>query len=266
MSPTAVDDATQEIDLRSHVDGEGGASGHHRRRWPYAVVALVVALLLAGGVAASPVLDVDTVVVEGLPRGRTREVRAEAGIHRGEAMLGLDDGAAASRIEDLPWVRSASVRRSWPGRVVIDVQERTPVAALAGAGRWMLVDGDGRRLASVRKPPSGSVVIEGVGAQGEPGTRVDRRTAGAVELSRRLPPAVRFRLPRVQVDPDGRLEVALRIEDERDAVAVFGRPEQLRDKVLALASVLESVDLRGLSRIDLRIPGAPVLTRIPTGP
>jgi cell division protein FtsQ len=266
LSPTAVDDATQEIDLRSHVDREGPAAGHRRRRWPYAVVALVVALVLAGGAAASPALDVDAVVVEGMSMGRTREVREQAGVHRGEAMVGLDGAAAASRIEELPWVRSATVRRSWPGRVVIEVRERTPVAALAGAGRWMLVDGDGRRLASVRQPPPGTVVVEGVGAQGEAGTRVDRRTAGAIELSRRLPPAVRFRLPRVQVDPDGRLDVSLRIEDERDALAVFGRPEQLRDKVLALATVLESVDLRGLSRIDLRMPGAPVLTRIPTGP
>jgi hypothetical protein len=77
---------------------------------------------------------------------------------------------------------------------------------------------------------------------------------------------VQLRLPRVQVDPDGRLDVVLRIEEDRDAVASFGRPEQLRDKVLALATVLESVDLRGLSRIDLRIPGAPVLTRIASGP
>ena len=75
-----------------------------------------------------------------------------------------------------------------------------------------------------------------------------------------------MRLPRVQVDPDGRLEVALRVEEERDAVAVLGRPEQLRDKLLSLATVLESVDLRGLSRIDLRIPGAPVLTRVASGP
>ena len=265
MSPSATDDATQPVELRPQVEDEGPARGR-RRRWPYAVVVLVLALVVAGGAAASPVLDVDAVVVEGVSRARAQEVRAEAGVRRGEAMVGLDGGAAASRVEDLPWVRTATVRRSWPDEVVIEVRERTPVAALAGAGRWMLVDGDGRRLAHVRRPPPDTVVVEGIGTEGEPGSRVDRRAAGAVELSRRLPPAVRFRVPRVTVDEDGRLDVRLRIEDERDAVAVFGRPEQLRDKVLALATVLESVDLRGLSRIDLRIPGAPVLTRIPTAP
>jgi cell division protein FtsQ len=227
---------------------------------------VVVLLVVAGGAAASPFLDVDTVVVHGVGGRRAGEVRDEAGLRQGEAMVALDGAAAADRVEDLPWVRSASVRRSWPDGVVIDVRARTPVAALAGAGRWVLVDGDGRRLARVREPPAGVVAVEGVGVQGDPGTRVDRRAAGAIELSRRLPPAVRFRLPRVRVDRDGRLELALRIEDEREAVASFGRPEELRDKVLALATVLESVDLRGLSRIDLRIPGAPVLTRLPTAP
>ncbi len=264
MSPTAVEDATAP-DLRPQVEGEGSPPG--RRHWLIAVGVLVVALVVGGAAAAvSPVLDVDEVVVRGAAGDRADEVRERAGVAIGQAMVALDGGGVASRVEDLPWVRSARVRRSWPGRVVVDVQERTAVAALAGTGRWLLVDQDGRRLAQVPQPPEGVVIVEGVGAQGRPGTRVDRRAAGAVELGRRLPPAVRLRLPHVQVDADGRLDVVLRIEEERDAVASFGRPEQLREKVVALATVLESVDLRGLSRIDLRIPGAPVLTRIPSGP
>jgi cell division septal protein FtsQ len=263
------EDATRPLDLRPQVKGEGEGEGRRfgpRRWWPWAVAAAVGGLALAAAAAVSPVLDVDDVVVRGLSGRRAAQVRDAAGVRTGEAMVAVDGGAAASSVEELPWVRSATVRRSWPGRVVVEVQERTPVAALAGGGRWVLVDGDGRRLARVRQPPAGVVAVEGVDALGQSGTRVDRLAAGAVELSRRLPPAVRFRLPRVQVDPDGRLDLMLRIEDERDAVAAFGRPEQLRDKVLSLATVLESVDLRGLSRIDLRIPGAPVLTRIPTAP
>jgi cell division protein FtsQ len=263
------EDATRPVNRRPQVEveGEGSGSRFRLRRWrPWIAATGVGVVVLAGAAAVSPVLDVDTVVVRGVSGRRAAQVREDAGVRRGEAMVALDAGAAASRVEDLPWVRSADVRRSWPGRVVVEVEERAPVAALAGGGRWVLVDGDGRRLGRVRQPPPGLVVVEGVGVQGEPGSRVDRAVIGAVELSRRLPPAVRLRLPRVEVDEDGRLDLVLRIEDERDAVAAFGRPEQLRDKVLSLATVLESVDLRGLSRIDLRIPGAPVLTRLPTAP
>jgi cell division protein FtsQ len=230
------------------------------------VLAVLVVIALAGMTAASPLLNVDRIVVRGAERTPVEEVRERSGLRTGESMLAVPAGPAADRIEELPWVRSVEVRRDWPGRVVVEVEERTPVAALVGGGRWLLVDGDGRTLARVRKPPGDVVTIDGVGARGDPGTRVDDRAAGAVEVSRRLPPALRMRLPRIQVDPDGRLEVALRVEEERDAVAVLGRPEDLRDKLLSLATVLESVDLRGLSRIDLRIPGAPVLTRVASGP
>ena len=256
------EDRTEPVDLRPRLEAEGS----RRRRWPWAVLGLLVVIALAGITAASPVLDVDRIVVEGAERTPVDEVRARSGLRTGESMLAVPTGAAADRVEELPWVRSVTVRRDWPGRVVVEVDEREPVAAFAGAGRWLLVDEDGRRLALARTPPVGVVTIEGVGARGDPGTRVDDRAAGAVEVSRRLPPALRMRLPRVQVDPDGRLEVALRVEEERDAVAILGRPEQLRDKLLSLATVLESVDLRGLSRIDLRIPGAPVLTRVASGP
>ncbi len=266
MTPTVVEDATAPIDLRPQVEGEGSPPAAGRRWWPWLAGAAVAAVVLVAGAVVSPVLDVDAVVVHGAERTAADRVRDRAGIRTGEALLTVDAAGAAERVEELPWVASATVRRSWPDRVVVEVRERTAVAALAGTGRWLLVDGDGRHLARVRQPPQGVVVVEGTGGEGRPGERVDRRAAGAVEVARRLPPAVRMRLPRVRVDAEGRLEVVLRIEDERDAVALLGRPEQLREKVLSLATVLESVDLRGLSRIDLRIPLAPVLTRIPTAP
>jgi cell division protein FtsQ len=255
------EDRTEPVDLRPRLEVEGS-----RRWWPWAVLGVLVVIALAGITAASPLFNVDRIVVRGAERTPVDQVRERSGLRTGESMLAVPAGAAADRVEELPWVRSVTVKRDWPGRVVVEVEERTPVAALAGSGRWLLVDGDGRRLARVRQPPGDVVMIEGVGATGDPGTRVDDRAAGAVEVSRRLPPAMRMRLPRVQVDPEGRLEVALRVEEERDAVAVLGRPEDLRDKLLSLATVLESVDLRGLSRIDLRIPGAPVLTRVASGP
>jgi cell division protein FtsQ len=203
---------------------------------------------------------VDRIVVEGARNTRTAVVLQRSGLHPGQALVALDGGGAAGRVEALPWVRSATVRRRWPDRVVIEVRERVPVAAFAGSGRWLLVDADGRRLARVGRPDPAAVPVEGVGARGDPGTRVDDRAAGAVEVSRRLPPAVRYRAPRLRVDLEGRLTALVRV-DEGEAEVVFGRPERLRDKVIALATVLESVDLRDLARIDLRIPGAPVLTR-----
>jgi len=47
-------------------------------------------------------------------------------------------------IRDVAWVREASVARVWPNRVIVRVQERTPVAFVRlNASRFGLIDADG---------------------------------------------------------------------------------------------------------------------------
>ena len=45
------------------------------------------------------------------------------------------------------------------------------------------------------------------------------------------------------------------------ATVVIGQPDELPAKMVALSTILTRVDLRELGMIDLRVPGAPVLTR-----
>lgn len=47
-------------------------------------------------------------------------------------------------VRDVAWVREASVARVWPNRVIVRVQERTPVAFIrTNASRFGLIDNDG---------------------------------------------------------------------------------------------------------------------------
>src|SRR5438094_25208 len=63
------------------------------------------------------------------------------GIRRGEAMTGVHEGTVAAHVQRLPWVRTATVSRHWPGTVSISVTERRPVASVRGRGdEWALVD------------------------------------------------------------------------------------------------------------------------------
>lgn len=47
------------------------------------------------------------------------------------------------QVEQIPWVRSASVRRILPNSVVVTVSERVPVAFVAGEDGVSLIDEDG---------------------------------------------------------------------------------------------------------------------------
>lgn len=54
--------------------------------------------------------------------------------------------AERDRLEDLPWIKSASVARIFPDRLEVSVKERTPVAFASVSGHVELVDSDGALL------------------------------------------------------------------------------------------------------------------------
>ena len=57
-------------------------------------------------------------------------LRATAGIQLHSSVWAVDVDATAARLRTLPWVRTARVRRAFPGRVVLDVREYRPTAIL----------------------------------------------------------------------------------------------------------------------------------------
>jgi cell division protein FtsQ len=109
------------------------------------------ALALAGlaGFAAwallgSQLLAVRSVVVSGTRLVPASEVLSIAGVEQGTPLIRVNTGQVAARVDTIRQVRSAQVTRSWPDRVVIVVQERTPAVAVpAPGGGFDLVDGTG---------------------------------------------------------------------------------------------------------------------------
>lgn len=144
-------------------------AGRRRLRILLVVVALLVLVAAAGAVSVSPLLDVDHLRVRGVHRLRAAEVEAVGGIHRGDAMVWMDPGRVAGRIEALPYVRDARVSREWPDTVEVTVHERTPVAWIDSPGAKALVDGSGRVLEMVTIAPVGMPQLLGTKVLPRPG-------------------------------------------------------------------------------------------------
>lgn len=64
-------------------------------------------------------------------------------LSRGAPILAFDFEAARKRIEQLPWIKTASVERMLPNTVVIRVHERKPMALWQNDGQFALIDEDG---------------------------------------------------------------------------------------------------------------------------
>lgn len=119
-------------------------------------LALIVNLVWFSGV-----FDVRTVKVLGTKFATVSQVRAAADIEIGVPVARVDINAVAARIRLIRVVESVDVRRGLPHSIVIDVHERTPIAATTAAdGSWWLVDKHGVIFRKVATPPAGLTEVQ----------------------------------------------------------------------------------------------------------
>lgn len=107
-----------------------------RPRWGWLALALLALVPATAGLVAgwralaSPErFPVKAVRVDGRPQKVTEEqLRRAVEPWLGRGMLTLDLARMRGAVEALPWVERAGVRRRWPGVLVIEIRERTPLA------------------------------------------------------------------------------------------------------------------------------------------
>lgn len=71
------------------------------------------------------------------------KLAARAGLYAGTSLWELDTAAAEQALEQPRWVRDAHVRRHFPDRVIVEVEERKPVAATPVNDALFLIDETG---------------------------------------------------------------------------------------------------------------------------
>ncbi|MGB6065570.1 MAG: FtsQ-type POTRA domain-containing protein [Desulfomonilaceae bacterium] len=86
-----------------------------------------------------PYFKLQEVDVTGNRRLSRAEVIEASEIEDGINLLTVDLNAIASRLRRHPWIRFATVYRRFPGKLILEIEERTPRAILA-AGKLYYVD------------------------------------------------------------------------------------------------------------------------------
>jgi cell division protein FtsQ len=233
--------------------------GRRRLRLVVAVLIGLVVAALGWAATRSALLDVDHIVVEGGPLTGAPTAIEAGRVTRGTAMVDIDEGAVAKRLDTLPWVRSATVRKEWPGTLRIRLVERTPIAAAPdAAGGWALVDLGGRVLTWLTTPPpAGMVVVAGLAPAGVPGTTLAAPARGPLDVVQALPPEMRPTVVNVTVDANGiNLGLAPR------GTILLGDGQDVAAKLRTAELVLSGVDTTNLAVLDVRLPTTPTVTRV----
>lgn len=252
-TPTPTPGTILRIDprIRERVIAVRRQAGRRRLRWVLVVMSVVAAVGLAYLALTSPVLDVDHVRVGGTSHVTADQVREVAGIGNGDALAFVDTGAVAQRIESLPWVESATVRRNFPGTIGITVKEFTPTAFVRAGSALVLVAPNGRAVARVATPVAGAVEVLGIRRAPKPGEYL--APVDAANVVSRLPRALAERVRAVDV---GAGAFALQLTDS--GIIRLGNANDLDAKAAAALAVLEHLGDAPFTYIDVTTPQRPV--------
>lgn len=147
------------------MDNQQAQNARRPRRHPRGralVMALLLLMLTSGFLFLnSAYFRVDTIDIRGLNHTTAKDVQAAGDLHTGQHLWLVDPQSVASGIESLPWVKSASVQRQWPGTVVVQVREWSAVAVVRNGKKYDLLNADAGILQQFDQLPDGWPVITG---------------------------------------------------------------------------------------------------------
>jgi len=228
------------------------------------ILVAVGAWTVSQKVTRSERLRVGRVEVSGSHFLSEGEVRELLGPAVGENILSLDIEDLKARLRSSPWVADATVTRTLPDLVRVEIQERVPLA-LAEVDRLYLMDGEGA-LVDIYGPRTGVFDLPIV--RGLLGVDVESRRHRAGRAGVLLSDLAELaqEVSEVFVEPSGDLRVVLRGPGE---VLLFGDPPyrqrfvtflSLRQELAEKSPGAEHFDLRFRGRIYAKRPSAMVAT------
>ena len=216
----------------------------------------VTALILALIVLASPIVAVRSIDIEGVKYANTTLIETVSKSLRGKSVLTVDTNAAQKLLETDPWIESARIKTYLPGRAVIEINERVPVAWFLGVdNQGRVIDQEGRVLAIVNGRPTDYMLIDGIGPNLIAGAMASDSYTAAAQLAMSIPDEIRPVIKNMGVDGPNNVTMTL----ITGAVVKFGQPVDLRNKLVNVVVILRRQDINQIAGIDVS-SGTPVVS------
>lgn len=175
------------------------------------------------------------------------------------SLVGFDADAARQRIEELPWIKSAAIRKTYPRTLDVQVVEREPFAVWQHDNKLTVIERDGDPIAEYRgRGRSPWPLIVGLGAP-QHAEEFMALVARFPELAARVKGYVRVGDRRWDVKFDSGVTVRLPEASPEIALAEVARLD--RDSAL-LDRDIATVDLRLPDRMVVQLTAAAAEARV----
>jgi cell division protein FtsQ len=208
------------------------------------------ATTVLAAIASSSGLGIDSVKISGQSETSEVDVLNRLGLGSYPSLLTFDVDGARSRVESLPWVAEATIRKLYPDTLDIAISERTPFAIWQHGASVTLIDRDGRLIANTvgeRYSRLPMVVGDGAGPRASEFTDL---VAGFPSIQSRLKAGVLVAERRWNVVLGNGIEILL---PESQPQAALAQLVELDETKGLLDRDITAVDLRLPDRIVVRL-------------
>lgn len=194
------------------------------------------------------------IYVEGRHRTPREDLVNALQVQRGDPMFGIDLAATRQRLEEISWVKSATLERRLPGEVHILLTERDPIAVWQNQGHYYLVDKEGLVVGDQVQDFPDLPLIVGEGAP-DHASALLAMLASEPDLSKRVKAAqwVSGRRWNLSFDrAQGGIDVRL---PEENPTASWHELAQIEKEQQVLERKIALIDMRLPDRLVLRSTG-----------
>lgn len=201
---------------------------------------------VAQAVTARTGFAVDEISVSGNKEISEIDVLDQLELTGWTSLVGFDADAARERIGKLAWVENASVRKIYPDKIEVELNERKPFAVWQHDGKLSVIEPSGRIIASYPGTARTTLpVIVGLGAP-EAGASFVATVAAHPDLARRVTSYVRVADRRWDLRLDSGVTVQL---PEFGAAEALVRLEEMDRSDRLLSRAVTAVDMRLSDRV-----------------
>jgi cell division protein FtsQ len=192
----------------------------------------------------------DDIRVTGLVHQEPEMLLTALGIRPGGSLIGFDTANAKALLENLDWVSTATVQRSFPNQLEISVVERVPFAVWQRAGSYYVIDRSGSAMSNVAPGKLPALpLVTGEGAQFEVAELVNQLEVSP-DLSSNMSGAARVGQRRWNLYLDNGITILL---PEKNVTEALARLAALESSQHLLSKGVKSVDLRFSGRVIVGI-------------
>jgi len=219
---------------------------------------LTVAASFGYGLAVSPYFAIRDVQIRAPDSALAKLALAGTEVPGGASTLLYPVQRIAEQLEDNPQIKQASIERALPGRLVVHIERRHPVAAIKTDEQWALVDEEGICVATTTALPG--ALIHFYGLANDPQEPGEQLNGGELKLLSEALEGLADCSATEGLVMDFTDRHLVQIYSPTGVLGKLGSPDNLKRKIMMFLAIMQQLEEKGrqAAYIDVRIMDQPV--------